>query len=69
MNEHPKNEHPQDQNPAQPTRATDPQAREIAGNVFEPLADAFAPDEADRETLREEKPLEDLPQTGPAGEE
>lgn len=56
-------EHPQKQNPEQPTRATDPQAREIAGNVFEGLEDAFAPDEEDRDKLKEDKPLEDMPQT------
>lgn len=70
MNPNPQNpdEHPQDANPAQPTRATDPQAREIAGNVFEGLGDVFSPSEEDRETLKEEKPLEDLPQTGPVEE-
>lgn len=59
-------QHPQAQEPGRPTPATDPQEAEIAGNVFEGLKTGISSDEEDREKLRQDKPLEDMPQTGPA---
>ncbi|RYD53239.1 MAG: hypothetical protein EOP52_03620 [Sphingobacteriales bacterium] len=64
----PNPEHPQATNPEKPTRATDPQAREIAGNVFEGLADTFGPDPEDKAKVQDDQPLEDMPQTKPEGE-
>ena len=63
MNNQPENTHPQGAHPEQPTRATDPQASEISGNFLEGLTDAFSPDAEDKSKVRQDKPLEDTPQT------
>lgn len=60
------NQNPQANDPSRPTPATDPQEAEIAGNIFEGLKTGISSDEEDKEKLRRDKPLEDMPQTGPA---